>query len=80
MSEKRNVADECLRLLDDGAKVVLYRNGLGSYTAVSLRGADAERIEEIIDHLCSDGPHITDDFLPSKALHRLAEKSIGNIL
>lgn len=52
----------------------MYRNGLGSYTAVALKGDKAEEVQGIIDATPDDGPHITDDFTPSKVLYRLAEK------
>lgn len=72
--------DDCKKLLDNGAYIVLFRNGLGSYTAVALRGMDAEDVQIVIDRLDDDGPHITDDIEPSKALYRLSEKAIGNIV
>ena len=78
MSDTPKLADECKRLLDNGAAVVLMRNTLGSYTAVSFRGNDLKRLQRIIDRLPEEGKHITDDFEPSQALYRLAEKQIGN--
>lgn len=77
MSER---ADDCKKLLDNGAYVVLYRNGLGSYTAVCLREGLAGEVQDVIDRTPDDGPHITDDWEPSKALYRLTEKQFGNIV
>lgn len=78
MADER--CDDIKRLLDNGAYVVLFRNGLRSYTTVSLKGQDAADVQEIIDRTPDDGPHITDDFEPSRSLYRLSEKSIGNIV
>jgi hypothetical protein len=59
MSE--NLADEAVKLLDNGWRVTLFKNQLGSYTAKAKNGAITV---------------ITDDFTPSKALYRLTEKAI----
>ena len=80
MSNTPKLPDECKRLLDNGAYVVLYRNGLGSYTAVALRGELAAEVQAVIDQTEDTGPHITDDWEPSQALYRLSEKAIGNII
>lgn len=74
MSDTPKLADECKRLLDNGWLVVLVRNDLGSYTAVAVNGEqDIEEAMEV-DRQC------TDDFEPSQALYRLAEKMLGNIV
>lgn len=62
-----NLPDECMKLLDNGWNVMLYKNQLGSYTA-SARNKSSGRHE------------VTDDFTPSKALYRLTEKVFGNIV
>lgn len=55
-----------MKLLDNGFRIMLYRNALNTYTASAFReGMTAE---------------ITDDRTPSKALHRLTEKIYGNIV
>lgn len=61
MSNTPHAADDCMKLLDAGWGILLYRNDLGSYTAEARRDGDHE-------------PMITDDFLPSQALYRLTEK------
>lgn len=67
-----SLPDECVKLLDNGWNVVLFKNGLGSYSAVATK----KRLpESVID----DGV-ITDDFTPAKALYRLTEKVFGNIV
>jgi hypothetical protein len=69
-------ADEIQRALDNGHVVVLFRNGMGSYTAATLvMGTDVARKV----NLAARRGTLTDDFSPSKALHRLAEKLIGNV-
>lgn len=80
MSDTPKLADEVKKLLDNGAYVVLYRNGLGSYTAVALRNELTGEVQNVINMTDDMGPHITDDFEPSQALYRLAEKSLGNIV
>ena len=59
-------ANEVMKLLDNGWKVRLEVNVLGSYTARATHST-----EKIV---------VTDDFTPAKALHRLAEKVHGNIV
>ncbi len=59
MSEK---ADDIAKLLDNGYEVVLFRNGLGSYTATARQQGVLTGIVE------------TDDLTPAKALYRLSEK------
>lgn len=73
-----NVADDACKLLDNGRSIVLYRNALGSYTAVAVRnGSDGSRFLEraIRPELKADRE--TDDFTPAKALHRLTEKALA---
>jgi uncharacterized protein YeeX (DUF496 family) len=72
-----NKADDVRKLLDSGACVVLYRNELKTYTAVCVRPIDLAYadIAGVIEEMQDDGPHITDDFTPSKALYRLTEKA-----
>ena len=65
-------ADECKKLLDNGWNVVLFKNNLGSYSAVATKqGVPRKVIEAGV---------ITDDFDPSAALFRLTEKVYGNIV
>lgn len=91
MSNTPKLPDECKKLLDAGWRIVLYKNQLGSYTAV---GVSAESAGPIIDALevvdpdpeCKtigrlhEGYCITDDFEPSQVLYRLTEKVFGNIV
>ena len=65
MSDTPSNADECMRLLDNGWKICLFRNRMGTYTA-EARNEKGHR-------------YLTDDFTPSQALYRLTEKAIGNI-
>ncbi len=58
-------ADASIRLLDNGWRVLLYKNQLGTYTAVAKRG---------------DRRFVVDDATPSQSMYRLAEKAIGNIV
>lgn len=80
MSDTPKLADECKKLLDNKAAIILFRNHLGSYSAMTMRGSYLKRLQRIIDTLPDEGNHITDDFEPSQALYRLAEKQIGNIV
>jgi len=67
--------NDCKKLLDNGFRILMYRNGLGSYTAVALRD------EETLDDIDELSVRITDDWEPAKALYRLTEKVIcGNIV
>lgn len=72
MSDTPKLADECKKLLDNGWTIDLYKNALGSYTAVARR-PDECLGDEVPDE------QITDDFEPSQALYRLTEKVFGNI-
>lgn len=69
MSElKSNIADDATKLLDNGWNVVLFKNGLGSYSGIATKSMPPERV--------IDGGVITDDFTPSRVLYRLTEKTI----
>lgn len=77
MSDTPNNADACVKLLDNGWVVRLFRNWLGSYTAVtsspsspSSLNPDGETVHKTFE---------TDDFTPAQALYRLTEKVFGNI-
>lgn len=74
MSDTPNNADEIQRLLDNGWMIGLFRNSLGSYTAYCWRGRKPATPCGLPER------QITDDSTPSQALHRLAEKMIGNIV
>ena len=69
-------ANDCMKLLDNGRFIVLFQNGLGSYTAVALGNDDARKVQRIIDKIPGRGRHITEDCTPAKALYRLTEKAI----
>jgi hypothetical protein len=75
---KHGNPDDAMKLLDSGAYIVLYRNGLGSYTGVLLRDGNSGEVQGVIDRLDDNGPHITDDWTPSKVLYRLTEKAVFN--
>lgn len=74
-NQKTPPADGCQKLLDNKWGIVMFKNDLGSYTAVAYR--DGQSIEDAMEY-----PHqITDDFTPSKAMHRLSEKcTLGRIV
>lgn len=69
------LADESVKLLDNGWTIKLFKNALGSYTARAIKPkiVDPKRgtINTVID---------TDDFSPSQALYCLTEKVFGNIV
>lgn len=68
------VVDDLRRSLDNGWTVMLRRNELNSYTAVAI--AEGQEVTEALEI----ERQITDDFTPERALCRLSEKMIGNIL
>ena len=75
MSKTPKLADECKKLLDNGHLIVMFANGLGSYTAQSYSQGNWP---VVIDD--GEPSEITDDFEPSQALYRLTEKVFGNIV
>lgn len=76
MSDTPKLADESKRLLDNGWRITLFKNDLGSYTA------RASKFVGDTDECDDDEAQtiITDDFEPSQALYRLTEKVYGNIV
>jgi hypothetical protein len=79
MDEAPQIADDVKKLLDRGDAVILYRNQLGSYTAVTITSSERpgrrRQLALLLADMPVDGPHITDDFTPSRALYRLTEKA-----
>lgn len=73
MSDTPKNADECKKLLDNGWDIHLFKNDLGSYTALAFRKGDHDTWDDPPENC------ITDDFEPSQALYRLTEKVFGNI-
>ena len=76
MSDTPRSADDCMKLLDAGKVIFLFKNGLGSYTAVT-----DDNIEAIAHRINDEGDMMmdnrtTDDFTPSQALYRLTEKAV----
>lgn len=65
---KDNFADACIKLLDNGWNVILFKNGLGTYSAVATRRPIPERVIE--------RGVITDRIEPSAALYALTEKAL----
>jgi hypothetical protein len=63
------------RLLDNGVTIVLFKGGMGSYTAFAIRN-DHEDISIAMEDAEEDG-HLTDDFTPEAAIKRLADKVTG---
>lgn len=68
MSDTPKEADDVMKLLDNRYSVVLFKNELGSYTAVACKPKQDVRTAIRIDR------QMTDDFTPSQALYRLTEK------
>lgn len=73
MSDTPKAADDCMKLLDAGHHVLLFKNGLGSYTGLVLKAGQSPNEATEIDN------QITDDFTPSQCLYRLTEKFFGRI-
>jgi len=68
-----NIADDVVKLLDNGWRVELFKNQLGSYTARAVkRSRDEQGMVETFTKKVVD----TDDFTPSKSLYRITEKAI----
>lgn len=67
--------DEIQKLLDRGEVIVLFRNGLGSYTAAAIQKTKTA-VHREIDRMHALALTHTDDFTPSKSLDRLAEKML----
>lgn len=74
MSDTVNRADDCQKILDNGHVIVMYRGGMGSYLAAVID--DPRKLPPTLDRLVDRLPEhcLTDDFTPSQALYRLAEK------
>lgn len=87
-------ADESMKLLDNGYRVVLFKDGAGSYTAIAV--AKGYGLQAAVRHwqeydspddmppadTVFDGPnkYAGCGFTPSAALHALAEKVLFNRL
>ncbi len=71
MSDTPKSADECKKLLDNGWGIAMFRNDLGSYTAVAVTPRECNAFDSFI---VDNDAHLTDDFEPSQALYRLTEK------
>jgi hypothetical protein len=74
MSNTPQLADEAKKLLDNKWTITLFKNDLGTYTAIASKPG-----EHIADAQENDS-QITDDFEPSQALYRLTEKVYGRIV
>jgi hypothetical protein len=68
--------DEIQKLLDRGCTVVIFRNGLKSYTSAIVDANSEVSIAEQIDEMDDFAVTHTDDFTPSKSLTRLSEKML----
>lgn len=91
MSDTPKLADECKKLLDNGWLVQLFKNDMGSYSAVAMSKKATLALEKAINEVRPEaeesdfdamqrGRVITDDFEPSQALYRLTEKVFGRIV
>jgi len=65
--------DDLMKLLDNGVAVSIFKNDLGSYTAIAHNMEQSIIWEELLEDQF-DESQITDDFTPEKALYRLVEK------
>jgi hypothetical protein len=74
------LADECAKLLDNGWSIVMYRNALGSYTAIATKTPLSDVIHQFEERTGLKTSEMTDDFGPAAALYRLTEKVFGNIV
>lgn len=75
MSETAKAADDGKKLLDAGYTIVMFKNEMGSYTAVGISEQDNDAVG--LDFGLQEALHRdreTDDFTPSQALYRLTEK------
>lgn len=91
MSDTTKLADETKKLLDSNWTICIFKNSLGSYTAVAMTGEaasscgvadslmDAMNLGDI-ENVFQTGVCVTDDFEPSQALYRLTEKVFGRIV
>jgi hypothetical protein len=81
MSDTPKLPDETQKLLDNGWSILLFGNSLGSYTAIALsrKTKSEQRVVTAAHRAMRDIPEsqITDDFLPSQSLTRLASKVFG---
>lgn len=66
------------KLLDRKMPLLLFRNDLGSYTAVCLSGVLSEetllQLFDDLEDVSNESPFLTDAFSPSRALNLLADK------
>ncbi len=74
MVDTANIVDDCAKLLDNGHCILMFRNELGSYTAIAVHMDSVADGELGFVVSGADEQHTTDDFTPSKALYRLTEK------
>lgn len=75
MSDTKIDFAKVTQLLDAGWELLLFKNGMGAYTAVAQRSDATEKFSDIE----TEGV-ITDDFTPEQALTRLAYKAHGEII
>lgn len=77
MSDTPNAADDCMKLLDADYAIVMFKNEMGSYTAVAVKSFSGGTWEEGLGFevfAALQNNEETDDFTPSQVLHRLTEK------
>lgn len=68
--------DQVKKLLDRGCMVVVFKNELGTYTAAVVDGVAENEIRDQVEQVDDFALTLTDDFEPTKALHRLSEKML----
>lgn len=73
MSDTPDSPNDCMKLLDADWRILLFKNDMGSYSAVALK--PGQDLMEAMEH----ENQITDDFTPTQALYRLTEKVFGRI-
>lgn len=70
------MSDGIEKLLDRGCMVVLFRNGIGTYTSAVIDGEAYDSVLEHIEEMDDMALTHTDDFTPAKSLKRLSEKML----
>lgn len=66
------------QMLDAGWKIRLFKNDLGTYTALAVH--QDPQVETRCKYIDKDGDLVTDDHTPEQALTRLAYKVLNEIL
>ena len=79
-------SNSCMKLLDNGWTIQIYRNQMGSYTAVALSSAMQKALDDstpfvdddLFDKALFESRYMVEDKTPLKALTSLTEKIVFN--